>query len=335
MALVLQAALVAVVALLLRELLGRFLASSLATATALVWSVLANHGSLLHWAAAAPITVALALLLAGLLLLDDDRPVRAALVLGAGVLCYEAVAPAALVGLVAVPALRRRPWRRSLLAGLVVLSPVGVWMIANLPSVKASRSPDLALVLPAHLGWGVFPDGPVATVGGALACVAVVLVTVDVARRREPDAASAMVGAGLATIVLGTLPFVRYYYAPLGAGDRVNVVAGIGTALLWTGLGAWLWPRLPRAAAVPMIAAVGAGMAAASWQGATAWADAADDSTRILAELPPLSPGDVGVVERPPVRRNVTAFADPSNIRGAVQLEAGSRDVDARFRPGR
>jgi hypothetical protein len=65
-----------------------------------------------------------------------------------------------------------------------------------------------------------------------------------------------------------------------------------------------------------------------------AWADAADDATRTLATLPHLAPGDTAVIERPPVRRNVAAFADRSNIVSAVQLEAGTREVDARFRPG-
>ena len=144
-----------------------------------------------------------------------------------------------------------------------------------------------------------------------------------------------MVAAGITTIVVGTLPFVRYFYAPLGTGDRVNVVAGVGTALLWTGLGAWLARRIPRPMIVTVATAVVVAMGAAAWQGSMAWADAADDASRILDELPPIEPGDTVTVARPPVRRNVAAFADRSNLVGAVQLEAGTRDVDARFRPDR
>ena len=337
-AFVLQVALVAAAALLLQALAARFVGAPLATATALVWLWLPNHGSLLHWTTATPITVSLILLLAGLWALDDERPVWAALALGASVLSYEATAPAALLGLLVVPVLRGRPWVRPALIGAAVLAPVGVWMLANVPAVKDEglrRTADLGLVVPAHVGWGVLPDGPVATIGGALACVAVVLVVVDAVRRRTIDVEAAMVLAGITTIVVGTVPFVRYFYAPLGAGDRVNVVAGVGTALLWTGLGAWLVRRLARPVAVSLAAAVLLAMGVASWQGSMAWADAADDATRILDGLPPLEPGDTVTVARPPVRRNVAALADRSNLVGAVQLEAGTREVDARFRPGR
>lgn len=337
-AFVVQAALVLLAAVLLRTLLVRFLGDPLATATALVWLWLPNHGSLLQWTTATPITVALVLLLGGLVLLDDERNALAAIALGAAVLCYEATAPAAALGLVAVPVLRRRPWARPAAVGAAVLAPVGVWMLANVPTVKdegLARTADLSLVLPAHVGWGVLPDGPVAVAGGALACVVVVLLAVDGIRRRTLHVEAAMVVAGVTTIVVGTLPFVRYFYAPLGAGDRVNVVAAVGTALVWTGLGAWLANRLPRRAMTTVAVAVLAAMGVASWQGSMAWADAADDATRILDDLPAIEQGEVVLVERPPVRRNVTAFADRSNITGAVQLEAGRRDVDVRFRPDR
>lgn len=334
-----QVLLVLAAAVVLRSLLARFVSPALATATAGVWLVLANHGSLLHWTTATPITVALILLLVGLRLLDDERDLAAALVLGASVLCYEATAPAALVGLVVIPAFRRRRWMRPVLVGGAVLVPIGVWILANVPQVKdegLSRTADLALVPPAHVGWGVLPDGPVAVIGGALACVVVVLVVVEGARRRTFTVEAAMLSAALATIVVGTVPFVRYFYAPLGAGDRVNVVAGVGTALLWTGLGAWLARHLPRAALATAVACTATAMGVASWQGAMAWADAGDDAARILRRLPPLEPGDTVTVERPPVRRNVAAFADRSNVVGAVQLEADTRDVDATFlRPDR
>ena len=334
-----QVALVVVAALLLRATLARFLSPGLATAAALVWLWLPNHGSLLHWTTATAITAALVLLLGGLLLLDDERHVAAALLLGASVLTYEATVPAALLGLVVVPTLRRRPWIRPALVGAAVLVPVGMWMLANVPEVKDEglrRTADLGLVIPAHVGWGVLPDGPVATFVGAVACVVVTLLAADAARRRTLDVEAAMVASGVATIVVGTIPFVRYFYAPLGAGDRVNVVAGVGTALLWTGLGAWLARRLPRPASVGLVALVLTAMGVASWQGSMAWADAADDAARVLRALPALEPGDSVQVAPTPVRRNVAAFADPSNLVGAVQLEAGTRDVDASLvRPGR
>ena len=337
-ALVVQVALVAAAAVLLRALLVRFVDGRIASTAALLWLVIPNHGSLTHWATATALTVALVLLLGGLWALDEERHVAAAVLLAASVLCYEATAPAALVGMVALPMLRRRPSLRPAAVGAAVLGPVGAWMVVNLPSVKdegLARTADLSLVVPAHIGWGVFPAGGLSTAGGAAAAVVLVLVAVESARRRRVGAEAMMVAAGVAVIVLGTVPFVRYFYAPLGAGDRVNVVAGVGTALVWTGLGTWLWRRTPRALAAPAAAAVLGAMAVASWQGSMAWADAADDAARALRVLGPVGAGDTVVVERPPVRRNVAAFADRSNIASAVQLEAGTRDVDAALRPAR
>lgn len=45
---------------------------------------------------------------------------------------------------------------------------------------------------------------------------------------------------GCAVIVLGALPFVRYFYAPLGLGDRVTVVSGVGGAMVLVGVAAAL-----------------------------------------------------------------------------------------------
>ncbi|HUP86258.1 MAG TPA: hypothetical protein VM143_11375 [Acidimicrobiales bacterium] len=336
-ALLIDVALVAIVALLLHRVFARFLPRRCPDAAAVLWVVLANHGSLLHWATAAAITVALALLLFGVLLLDDGRVVAAAVVLGASVLCYEATGPAAAAVVVAVPLLRRRPWRRPLLVGATVLVPVAVWMLVNLPSVKdgLDQQADLGLLLPAHVGWGVLPDGAIATFGGAAALLATALVVVEAVRSRRWTVEAATLAAGAATILLGTMPFLRYYYSPLGAGDRVHVVAGVGTALLWTAIGAWTARHLPIAAFTPMAAAVVLAMVFVAWQGSMSWADAADDAGRVMASLPHLEPGDAVTIERPRVRRNVAAFADRSNILSAVQLEADTRDVVAGFTPGR
>lgn len=144
-----------------------------------------------------------------------------------------------------------------------------------------------------------------------------------------------MVLGGITAIVVGTIPFIRYFYAPLGAGDRVNVVAGIGAALVWVGLLTWLTRRVPEIVAGPTIAGVVIAMGVAAWQGSMAWADAGDDARRVLRSLPELREGVEVEVVRPPIRRNVGAFADRSNITGAVQLEAGTRDVSARLVPSR
>jgi hypothetical protein len=171
-------------------------------------------------------------------------------------------------------------------------------------------------------------------VGGLVFAIGVTGMAVECGRRRSSSPAAALVVAGLVVIVVGTLPFTAYFSAPLGAGDRVNVVAGVGTAMAWVGLGRWAWSHAPRAAMVACATTVAA-MLVASYSAATAWADAVDDGERILAALPELEPGSSVDVPAPPLRRNVSAFLDRSNIRSAVQLHAGTRDVDARLRPGR
>jgi hypothetical protein len=315
-------ALVAMAAVLLDELLRRLgVDDRLAWATAALWLVVPNHTSLLHWASATAITVSLVLLLFGGVALAQDRVAPAACILGASVLTYEATAPAAVAMLVAVPLLQRRPWRRPLLVGLAVLVPVLAWVGLHVPSVKdagRARWIDLSLVLPAHVGWGVFPDGPVATVLGLAALVAAAAWA-----RRSP-----LIVGGVAVIVLGTLPFVRYFYEPLGAGDRVNVVAGVGTAMLWAGLLA----RSRRHVGVIAPLFVVAAMGVAFWSRSMAWADAGDDARTLLDRVPDQ---ETVTIERTPVRQNVTAFADRSNVEGAVQLERGTRAVTVRLRPAR
>lgn len=335
-ALAVQIALVGAAAVLLRRLLVRFVAPSLALAVAALWLVVPNHGSLLLWTSAANITAALVLLLGGLVLVAGDRPAPAALLLACSVLSYEATAPAAVAGALVLPMLQGRSPRRTMAWTAAALLPVATWMVAFFHPAKRGvrETADLLLVPGAHLGEGVFPAGPAAVALGTMALVACTFLVLDGVRNRRWAPEAGLGGAGALVIALGTLPFVRYFYAPLGAGDRVNVVAGVGTALLWVGLGAWLWRRSPRPAMVAAGVVVVAAMGVASVQRSWSWADAVDDGERTLAEIRPrLAPGATVEVPAPPMRRNVAAFLDGSNIAGAVQLEAGTRDVDARLVP--
>lgn len=338
-ALVVQVALAAATAIALRQLVVRFLPPTDATVVAALWVVLPNHGSLLYWTSGTAITAALLLLLLGARCLADGHDLAGALLLAASVLTYEATGPAAVAATAAVPWLAARSWRRSAVVGAAVLAPVAAWVVVSRASVKRGLgvSADLGLVLPAHVGWGVLPDA-VAVAGGAVACVVVTLSLIESVRLQRVTREAGMIGAAVALIVLGTIPFVRYFYAPLGAGDRVNVVAGVGTAFLWAAVFGWLGRRAStslRPVVAVAVAACVLGFGVATWQRAHAWADAADDAAATLRELRPIRAGDAVVVERPPVRRNVTAFADVSNIRGAAQLEAGTRDVEVELRPGR
>jgi hypothetical protein len=334
-ALVLQTALAAVVAVQLRALAARFLPPATALLLAALWVVLPNHSSLLYWATGSALAAALLLLLLGCRALTGGRDVAGALLCAASVLTYEATAPMAAVAVVAVPLLAGRAWRRPLAIGAAVLVPTGAWVVAAIPSVKRGLHETAALgqLLPAHVGWGVLPRGPVATAFGLAACVVATLALVEAGRRRRFDVDSALLVTGAAVIVLGTLPFVRYFYGPLGFGDRVNVVAAVGTAMVWTGLFGWTARHVPRALAAVAAGAVVLGFAVAAWQSADAWADAQDDAARVLASIRPVHAGDRVVVPRSTMRRNVAAFLDDSNWAGAVQLEAGTRDVEAFLGP--
>ena len=332
----LQSVLVVASAWAIMRLLARFVAPAAAWTVSAAWIVVPNHGSLLFWPSAMNITASLLLLLVGLDLVWRDRLGYAALALAASVLAYEATAGAALLGVVAVPALAQRGWRRPALVGGGAVVAAVAWTIAFFHPAKRGLdvTADLSLLLPAHAGWGVFPDGAVAMAGGLVFSLGLTWMAVESLRRRRWSGDAALTFAGIAVIVVGTLPFVAYFYAPLGAGDRVNVVAGVGTAMAWVGLGRWAWAHAPG----PALAASGlvvAAMLVAAVSAATAWADAVDDGERILAGLPDVSPGGSVDVAPPPVRRNVAAFLDPSNIRSAVQLEARTREVEVRFRPGR
>ena len=334
----LQLVLVVAVAFSLQRLLCTFVPEGVAWTVAAVWIVVPNHGSLLFWTSAVNITIALLLLIGGLRWLTHERHLLGALALAASVLTYEATAGAALLGAVALPLLQGRPWRRPLVICGATIGAAVAWTIVFLHPAKRGLDvrADLAQLLPAHAGWGVFPDGAAAVAGGLLFVVGLTLLAVGAVRQRALHTDEALALAGLVVVLVGTLPFVAYFYSPLGAGDRVNVVAAVGTAMAWSGLGWWAWTRA-RMAAQLAAAGVLSAMLVSAFASATAWADAVDDGERILARISPGSalPGSTVSIPTPPMRRNVAAFLDRSNIRGAVQVEVGTREVDAELTPAR
>jgi hypothetical protein len=113
------------------------------------------------------------------------------------------------------------------------------------------------------------------------------------------------------------------------------VVAGVGTALVWAAAFRWTWRHVPVALAVPAVGVVLVGLGVATAQSADAWADAHDEAAAVLARIRPVHAGDRVIVPRSTLRRNVAPFLDDSNFSGAVQLEAGTRDVEAYLGPAR
>jgi hypothetical protein len=332
----LQVALSAVAAVLLYRLLLRFLGQGPALAIAALWVVVPNHGSLTRWASASMIIVGLVLLLvAGLLLTRADprwwTDLAAAVLMAASVLCYEATAPAAAVAALALPRLASGRWRwRATLMGGAGVGAAMAWVLLHFHPSKESVdvTADLSQLFPAHFGWGVAPRPLLSVVVGLVGLAGLVTVLVRVRTNRTVDWVFV---TGILLIGLGTAPFLKYYYAPLGAGDRVNVVAGVGTALCWYAIGrlAWQWRR-PLAAVAGAVVLVS--MAAAGLESDRTWHRAAREGERILAALPAETPaGTIVVGPRPVQVRNVAAFLDRSNIEPAVQLRLDDRAAGARL----
>jgi hypothetical protein len=253
-----QVALNALAAVLLYLAARSFVHRSLAAGLAALWVVLPDHSALEHWASTMGIQVSLVLFLAGVLLLvratDAGRPpVLAIVAMVAAGACYEATLPASLLALYVVPRLRRRPtsWRALALEALPLFA-VGGWMLSQ-SQHETTGWFSFSIVYPAHFGWGLTPTK---SLGVVLGLVAAVLLVLAVASPLLPSLrplgtkGPRLVWAGLAVIVVGTLPFARYAIDPVALGDRANVISAIGAAAAWLGLVVMLWDRRPLALAL-------------------------------------------------------------------------------------
>ena len=343
---VLQSVLNAGVAVLLFVVLRRFLPYGPAAAAAAVWVVLPNHTSLGRWASTMNIVVSLGLLLLGIHALAaaadrQRRPWLGALLLVGSALCYEATIPAAAVMAVGAPMLRRRRLRPGDVAVVwASLAVVVLWLVTHWHPAKqvGSTNVDLSPMFPAHFGWGVLGHGPLAEVASLVALAGIALSVARVALpsyRRGAGLGERMVLAGLAIIVVGTVPFLRYIYSPLGAGDRVNVVAAVGAALAWTGLGMTLWRTRVAAGRV----AVGLGgvvltvlMIGSGVHRDSLYARAGDDVLATLHALDRAQPhpaGPIAIGPEPLIEDNVAGLLDGSVTTAALQAHRGTRDVAA------
>lgn len=329
------------VALLLRGVVAKIWDASTGLAVAVVWVLLPNHTSLSSWPSATPITVSLVLTLAGLLALvalpGAKGAVLAGAALGLAVLTYEATAPLAALGawwLAPRDASGHSRSRRAIaLAGPVVSS---MWIFAFWHPAKRGldRSADASLLLPAHFGWGVLPEGAIA---GAAVVVASVAIAVVVGRAIYPATRlgddERLVLTGAAVIVAGFVPYARYVYEPLGAGDRANAVSSLGAAVVWVGFGRLLWRSIAaRTPVVPIAvtALVAAGFVAVHLDAARAWSKAGDDAASVFAQIERGRPcPDVVTARATPPRRNVSGVIDETALGGLVALACGSRGHDA------
>ena len=335
-----QAVVGAATAALLVVVLRRYFGGALGLGAALLWVVFPNHTSLEVWASATNVSLCVLLATAATALLDSDdrRRQGAALVLfGASALCYEAVIPLAAVLIVAVPWYRRRrPDWAVTAAGAVVLGAVALWIVAHWHPDKhvSGGVADLSQAVGAHFGWGIAPEGPVASlvmVGGLIGVAVAAARLALPSLRPRAGRAEAAVAVGCAVIFLGTVPFAKYLYAPLGAGDRFNFVSSIGGALVWAGIlamaAAWRRELLVIAAVV----LVGAGLATRGYR-SLLWHRAAHDARAIqqgVVAAVPHPTGTVVIGPAPIQQQNISAYLDQSNIQGALELAYDSQAVRA------
>lgn len=337
--LVVQSLLFLAAGLLALVLLRKFLPATAAALVVVTWAVQPNQLSLETWPSATVSTLSLVFLLAGTLLLARTPTgwltiAGGAFLLMASLLTYEAsIIPSALV-VVFIPWLvsGRIQWR-PIAAGAAAMVAAGGWLLLNWHSGKNVKRDfgNYLQVFEAHFGWGIAPEGPVASallvlgLGGAtLAAARLALPSM----RGSAGTAEWLVLAGLVVMVSGSIAFIAYFYAPLGAGDRVNYISSLGGAMVWVGI-AWMAWRAWRPAGFVILGLVLVIGLAVRWERSELWATAKADAVRILDEVRLTDP-TCEVVTLGPVpiqERNVAAFLDQSNVDAAVQVALDRSDV--------
>lgn len=134
--------------------------------------------------------------------------------------------------------------------------------------------------------------------------------------------------AGTGIILAGAVPFIAYFYAPLGAGDRFNLTSAFGGLLVWVGAAQWLarW----RWAVLAAVAALVAITLPTRFQRQELWTTAAGDAKRVAAAIsqrfPSAPPEPVVLGPSPVQQQNVAALLDQSNVTGMLRYLYG-RDV--------
>ena len=334
-----QVAVRATVVVALFALFRHYLDEGWAAGLAALWALFPNATALEVWATGLNITVSLLLLVLGALGLSRAAESRresllAPALLAASVLTYEATMPAAGAVVLVVPLLKRHFRWRQVLVGWGALAATGLWLALNwYPGKHVTQGADLSPVVGAHFGWGLFPRGPVA---GAASLVALVLVAVTAGRvalpgfRSSAGAADWLVVAGLAAIAAGVVPFVRYVYTPLGAGDRVTVVSSVGAAMVLTGFAMHAARWRPALVAGALVVVVSTTLVRV--ERADVYAAAGAHMLDLLDALSatfPRAPGVVVVGPEPWVYRNVAGVIDHSHLEAAIQLEMGDRSLRA------
>jgi hypothetical protein len=165
----------------------------------------------------------------------------ATVLFAAAVGTYEITVGAAVLALVAVPWLRTRSIRWGVLVrGMVVIAVPLLWRATHRTVyVVPTGNLDATVAVPSLLSLGLTPF---TTPGRAVTLLAMVgtllaafrLVRVEGSRSVEYERLTV---AGLGTVIAGIVPLARFSTNLFGMDDRLTVVAGIGAAMIWVGIG--------------------------------------------------------------------------------------------------
>lgn len=299
-----------VAAALLYCVVRRFGDHRLGLLAALVWTALPNRSSSHYWFSAAPIVLAVCLLLAGVLALSNGRRGWAVVALVAGVLTYEAVG---VLSVVAIAAWAWRGGRRRAVPAVAMTVPLAAsaaWLWEHSPKAGGVRPlADAGRWISTQYGAGIFRS-PVATALGSAALLAVVALAA--ARTVAPGFAATRLDRavliGLAVSVGGLLPFLAIGFPVTTDGffDRGNVVADLGTAVMLAAALALVLEHLPAIARHATAAAVVLGLAWPGVASLSTYVAAADAGRHLEADLAADVPQrDVGpLVIGPPLSHN-------------------------------
>lgn len=242
----------AAVAVALFVLLRAWITRDNAFLVSLVWVLLPTHMTLDHWLAATNITLSLLLLLLGLLALTRsvdrcDPGWKAGLLLCGSALFYDAIIPVALVALAVMPMMRRCSPRSWLIRGGVPLALIGGYVTIQFRD-RGSEPASLIVAVGQNLFYGLSSTDVVQTTLVCAVSIGCLLVFRDLLRRSAAPhsehvmnsflESSRMVIAGFAVMLVGTTPFLTSGFDAQfsGLGDRMNMIASIGAALVLVGV---------------------------------------------------------------------------------------------------
>lgn len=327
-------------AVLVRRCLAMFMAARYALAVTLVWLVMPNHLATEMWLSSMAGPIALGLLAAGISELarvtraDPRRlPIVAYLLLAGAVAVYELTAGVAALAVAAVPCLvhgRVRVRVRDAAIGLVLVAVPALWAAVRSTVYDHSSTGKLdpRLVFPGHLSLGFAPFGAQGRVVTALGLAAILAAVVRLARRElRPSTGfpDRLVVAGAVVVLAGVAPLASFATNFFGLHDRLLLVSGVGSAMVWTGaalmVAAWLRrPAVLVAAALAFVAVVVPLRAMRTVDYRDAGTDAVRETARLGAAVRASGaraidvPGPVAVVDR------VWGLNDGWNATASVQL---------------